>query len=71
MVSASSAAALGGLGVPIRPGLVIQAIHGEELDLPGFDPGPDVIEHVEVFEFVEAPALAGEDDDGFAGMPDR
>ena len=56
-----AAGAVGGMRLPVRPGLPVQAVDREYLDLSRFDEMGQLVDHPEIFELMKAPALRRED----------
>ncbi len=56
-----AAGAVGGMRFPVRPGLSIQAVDREDLDLPRFDERGQHVDHPEIFELMKAAALRRKD----------
>jgi hypothetical protein len=59
---------LGGLRAPVSPGLVIDAIYREQLDLATVYEIPHGFNHAEVLVLVEPSSLGWENDHRFANM---
>ena len=56
-----AAGAVGGMRIPVRPGLPVQAVDREDLDLARFDERGQHADHPKIFELVEAAGLRRKD----------
>ncbi len=56
-----TAGAVGGMRLPVRPGLPIQAVDRKDLDLARFDERSEPVDHPEIFELMKAAALGRKD----------
>ena len=64
-----AAGAVGGMGIPVRPALPVQAVDREDLDLARFDERGQHTDHPKIFKLMEAAGLRRKDQHRFSKIP--